>query len=274
MQLDIKDIVIIGAGPAGVSAAVQLKRLGTPVCLVDKKGIAGGLVENAYCIENYSGLEEPVKGSEFANRIRKNLSSFDLEITKFDVKKITTVGPYKKISDDKGNSILAKEIIIAVGTVPNKYVSSTIPEDRLFYDLTSLKNSQLFKDVETISIIGGGESALDYALSLSELGKNVILYVRSNKLKAAKRLIDLVEKNKQINIRYNSIVEDGDLFLAAIGRRTALDNINVALGIVEEELIVGDARLGGLGQLGIAVGDGLIAAKKIYMRLKSENTVL
>ncbi len=274
MQLDIKDIVIIGAGPAGVSAAVQLKRLGISPCLLDKKGVAGGLVENAYCIENYSGLEKPVKGSEFANRIRKNLSSFNLEITKFDVKKITTVGPYKKMSDHKGNSILAKEIIIAVGTVPNKYVSSTIPEDRLFYDLTSLKNSPLFKDVETISIIGGGESALDYALSLSEFGKKIVVCVRSNKLKAAKRLIELVEANKRISIKYNSVVENGDLFLSAIGRRTALDNIDVTPGIIEADLIVGDARLGGLGQLGIAIGDGLVAAKKIYMRLKSENTVL
>jgi len=274
MQLNIKDIVIIGAGLAGVSAAIQLKRLGVTPYLIDKKGFAGGLVENAYCIENYSGVEEPIKGSVFAERMRKKLSSFDIETIKFDTKKIIVEGLYKKISDDQNNFILTKEVIMAVGTVPNKYTNPAVQESKLFYDLVSLKSSTLFNNTENIFVIGGGESALDYALSLSELGKNVTIHIRSNKLKAAKRLIDLVKVNKKIDIKYNSVVDKGELFLSAIGRRSAIDNIEIAPGAIDSDCIIGDARLGGLGQLGIAIGDGLIAAKKIYMRLKSENTVL
>jgi len=267
MQPNVKDVVIIGAGPAGVSAAIQLKRLGVEPYLIDKKGFAGGLVENAFCIENYSGIEEPIKGSDFAQRLRNKLSLFKIETIKFDAKSIVPDGAYKKILDDKNNFILTKELIMAVGTVPNEYTEVAIPKDKLFYDLVSLKASALFKDVKSVSVIGGGESALDYSLSLSELRKDVIIYVRSNKLKAAKRLIDLVQANKRITINYNSIVDSGELFLAAIGRRTAVFNTDI-------ECVIGDARLGALGQLGIAVGDGLTAAKKIYMRLKSENIVL
>ena len=274
MSLNIKDVVIIGAGPAGTSAAVQLKRLGVEPYLIDKKGVAGGLVENAYCIENYSGVEAPIKGIVFVERIRSKLSSLNMGTVNFDVKKITLENGYKKISDDNNNSILAKEIIMAVGTVPNKYIDAVIPENKLFYDLVSLKASNLFNDVKSVSVIGGGEAALDYALSLSELGKDVTIYVRSNKLKAAKRLIDLVRINNRITTKYNSVVDRGELLLAAIGRKTAVDNIDVAPGTIDNDLIIGDARLGGLGQVGIAVGDGLMAAKKIYMRLKSENIVL
>jgi thioredoxin reductase len=274
MPLDVKDVVIIGAGPAGTSAAVQLKRLGVEPYLVDKKGVAGGLLENAYCIENYSGIEVPIKGSLFAERIREKISTFNIGTIKFDVKKITVENGYKKVLDDKNNLILAKEIIIAVGTVPNKYVSPAINENELFYDLVSLKASRLFNDVKNVPIIGGGESALDHALSISELGKDVTIYVRSNRVKAAKRLIELVEADKRITIKYNSIPDKVGLCLVAIGRTTAVGNIDIAPDAVDSDFIIGDARLGGLGQIGIAVGDGLTAAKKIYMRLKSENIIL
>lgn len=259
MQSELKEIVIVGAGPAGISTAVQLKRFGLDAVILDRTGVAGGLVENANRIENYPGLEVSISGLDFAKRLRAYVDRWNLDLIKFDLKEIELVENKKILKSDEHN-ISAKICVLAIGTVANKYHI----KEKVYYDLISLKNSQDFLDTKTISIVGGGESAFDYALSLSELGKKVVIHVRSDKLKVKGVLVERVISNKNIDVKFNSQPNKGELVLSAIGRKSLVDGIK---GAEFADFIIGDARLGSLGQLGIAVGDGLSCAHKICERL-------
>ena len=83
-----EQIVIVGAGPAGCAAAVQCARLGVKPLLLDQSGKAGGLVANAFLVENYPGLEKPLTGEVFAGRLAEHLARFDVTITAQTVSRV------------------------------------------------------------------------------------------------------------------------------------------------------------------------------------------
>ncbi len=287
-------IAIIGAGPGGVTAAVQCKRLGFAPFLIDQTGKAGGLARCAFAIENYPGLP-PTDGRTFARLLENHLARFDIEIVE---KTVTLVEPlpsgYRVHMN--GDTTRVGALIVAIGTTPTPL---TLPGARLAaYDpLRALESG-----VDSAVIIGGGEAALDYALSLATTGAHVTVLVRSARLKAVGRLVDLARSKKNINIIYNTTptqisknsvsnrlrIEtdtpsspfDTDTVIGAIGRTPR--RLRFAKGLDETTcktvstphpglFLVGDVRFGTLGQVGMAVGDGLEAAAMVVDHLGGTN---
>jgi len=279
MSKSIVDVIIVGAGPAGSSLAVQLKKFSLDACLIDKKGYAGGLIENAYSVNNYLGLE-PTKGNVFAQKIRDTLQRFNIGIIKANVltveKKDNSVFVVK--TDD--GTFSSRAVALAVGTLPVEYNGVA------FYELGSLVSSITFEKSDRILIIGGGESAFDYSLSLSDMKKDVTICIRGEHSKVYGVLKKEVESRKDINIKYNcgpdeveKLASEKTLILSAIGRRSALCNIEITADHNEPGLfIIGDAKDGSLGQVGMAVGDGIRTAteilKTIKFGVKCENNIL
>jgi thioredoxin reductase (NADPH) len=282
------EIAIIGAGPAGCAAAVQCKRLEVAPLLIDSTGAPGGLVFNARRIDNYPGIE-PTKGSRFAKLLEEHLSRFRVSIEKGTAQSISPCGKTLTVEGDF-ETIEAKSVIVAVGTVPKTIHLETGPRarGRVFFEvhamLCGLTPSQII-------IIGGGEAALDYALSCGDRHIRSTLLVRGTKLKARGMLVDLALKNPFVDILYNaraiSVKPDDNgvqvevshlgttwmrevcAVLVAVGRATAAQNLVLGLDLNGFEtvstqipglFVAGDARTGSLGQVGMAVGDGLNAA--------------
>lgn len=277
------DVAIIGAGPGGIAAAVQSKRLGLFPVLIDKTGRAGGLIRHAFSIENYPGIP-PTTGLEFTRLLKTHLHRFDIGIHKNSVTWIEKHGlGYRIHMGDESKT--AHAVIVATGTSPKKL---GFPGAK-WVEYNPQKTLEQ-KPRRTI-IIGGGEAALDFALSLQNAGIRVTVCVRGNHLKAVGRLADTtrslsgidflfqalplrLEKNSNA---YTLIVEtcnqskslNANAIISAIGRVPCLPRFSKGLdeGTCKTVstphpglFIIGDARRGTLGQAGMAVGDGLNAA--------------
>ncbi len=287
------DIAIVGAGPAGCAAAVQCRRRGVTPLLLDRTGEPGGLIVNAWRIENYPGLE-PVDGPAFAAGLAEHLTRFDLSITPAEVTRID-VGDDGFILHFLDDAIAARAVIAATGT---RAVRLDLPGavdlegTELFYEVVELMRAR--PRPGRIVVIGGGEAALDYSLSLAGRGVAVTLLIRGSGYRACRRLIEAVQAEPRIETLFGiaprelradgeavvvavtdtstggSVPVRGDGVVAAIGREPTIAELLPGLDLgtapgmmtaVPGLYVAGDARLGSLGQAGIAVGDGLAAAR-------------
>jgi thioredoxin reductase (NADPH) len=292
--VSVKSIAVIGAGPAGVAAAVQCKRLGGNPWLVDSQGEAGGLVANAFCVENYPGVG-PTAGPDFAGLLREHLNRFDVPVNRGTVERVVSIDGEFELTGDFG-SVRADAVIAATGTIARRIDIPDAHEAEgrhLFYEvhdfiLSGSKND--LKDSQ-VAVIGGGEAALDYSLSLARAGAQVTVLVRGGCLKADGRLVEHVSASSSVEIVYKAvpigISEEEDSIRAdfdkagtkislsvcgvfvAIGRYPALGDVFAGLDVEPQGtvstrtpglLVIGDARSGSLGQVGMAVGGGLDAA--------------
>jgi len=283
--------VVIGAGPAGCAAAVQCARLGAPVRLFDRTGHAGGLIANGFSIENYPGLERPLPGPVFAERLGEHLARFGVRVERGELRGIEPRGD-GWLCRFAGTDLPCLSAIICTGTEPRPFPLAGDPGllgDVVFHEVRALLAVR--PSPREVVVVGGGEAAFDYALSLSARGAEVTIAVRGKRPRARGRLVAQVAENPSIRVALETRVvelEPGsgravaraisaggerrlpcDAVLAAVGRRSTVAGLLGGLGsegavrILTPRpglFICGDARSGSLGQAGIAVGDGLRAA--------------
>lgn len=289
------EVAIIGAGPAGISAAVQCKRLGVDPLLIDKTGKPGGLIKNAFKIENYPGLTRPINGPGFVQLLKRDMEKFEITISKSEAISISHRDGFFHVQCSKG-SLEANTVIVATGTEP-KRMNIPLDEESLrgliYNDVRTLLDEH--EQMGKVLIIGSGEAACDYTLTLFEAGADVYIYARGERLKMRGNLAKYISENTSLHIYYQTnclgisakdrntvsvlsqsrrepaLKTDFNAVLIAIGRFSrALNLLNGSFTIPKTEtalndsglFIAGDARLGRLGQLGIAVGDGIMAAIK------------
>jgi Thioredoxin reductase len=179
-------VAIIGAGPAGITAAVQLRRSGIEFLLLEKSR-AGGLLNEANCVENFPGVPGGVAGRLLATRLKRQLAAAGIRVEKARVTRLAYGGRRFTLCTER-ETLTAARVILACGTVP---VSPGPPLDaeslrgRLFTGVLPLLKAR----GETIAIIGGGDAACDYALSLA--GNNEVhILVRSERLRALPLLVE------------------------------------------------------------------------------------
>ncbi|MFC1545445.1 NAD(P)/FAD-dependent oxidoreductase [Gemmatimonadota bacterium] len=285
-----EQIVIIGAGPAGCAAAVQCARLGVKPYLIDRSGKPGGLLSNAWQVENYPGIE-PTDGRNLVSRLKEFLDRFDIMVDRKVIESVSYDGD-RYLLESSGGGIHARAVIVATGTRPillDVPGAEELREKKLWYEITGLL--ELVSDPGHIAVIGGGEAALDYSLSLAGAGGPVTLLVRGEAYRACRRLSEAVEESQTITplfgievVRVEStrrglsvVCSDSgehirlecDGAVAALGRESTASDLLKDHPVMNHDsvhtgcrglFIVGDARLGTLGQAGIAVGDGLEAA--------------
>lgn len=283
------DTVIIGAGPAGCAAAVQCTRLGLSVVLLDETGEPGGLVRNAFRVENFP-CSEPVSGQVLAHRLAKQLEFFGITIRK---RLVDSVRGVKKgfLTEGGFPSIESSTVITATGTAPlDAGIEGERTERGIFYCPVEIPDPF----PASIAIVGGGEAAWDYALTCAERGADTVLHVRSGSPAVTGRLLDMVEGNDRVRILYDTVVEkisrrngglvlqtihpDGSgetsfgAVLIAVGRKSRIPQMMNGFRIesvcadscVDGVFMAGDVCLGVLGQACSAAGQGLTAAGKAF----------
>lgn len=266
-------MAVVGAGPAGMAATIQLVRSGH-VVQVFEKGRVGGALWNAGLVENYPGFPGGVSGRQLADLMEKQfLNHIDNIIIK-EVKEIERT--------DTGFSIKGTHfdgVILCTGTSPKKAKfqgeDELVAAGLLHYGIAEILESNNRQGLKDTLVIGGGEASMDMALTLVKIGVPVTLLYRSEPkgILALKEAALAEEKITWLQGEVKGSRIDGNrAFVSVKDRELAIDRVIVAVGreVAMPEfvdfnledpppglLVAGDAARGDLGQTAIAVGDGI-----------------
>jgi thioredoxin reductase (NADPH) len=283
------DVTIIGAGPAGVAAAIQLQRSGISPLLVEKERV-GGLVKNACRIENYPGFPGGISGLQLADLLATHLAGAGVDVLFEEVLRLDHDG--RCFSLETGKSRWRSRIVIlATGTKPKEYKGIFIPSEAAPYIHTEIYP---IRDCtgKRIAIVGAGDAAFDYALNLA-VNNDVVILNRSEETRCLPLLRERVAQTPRIAVwsqatieAVNGITPEGLLLscrlpgqsislavqylILAIGREPQRDFLPETFSMRADTLRgegmlheIGDIRSGVYRQVAIAAGDGLRAAMRI-----------
>ncbi len=237
------DIVIIGAGPAGLTAAVYARRANKTVLILDKAGF-GGQITFSPKVENYPGFES-VSGSELADKMTEQVLSQGAEVEIENALEIKDNGATKVVVTEDGNEYECKSVIIAAGAQHRHLGLDN--EERFIGDGISFCAvcDGAFYANKTVALIGGGNSALQEAILLSETSKKVYVIQNLDFLTGEQRLQEILAKRGNVEVILGTVVKAINdtpefsgitLLKTADGTETKLDldGMFVAIGLVPE----------------------------------------
>ena len=279
------DVIIIGCGPAGMTAALYLKRAGLKVAIFDGEGI-GGQMAKAPRIENYPGFVGT--GADLAEQMFEQLGDIDFYIETVEEVGQTAYDYY--VVGEYGTEVTAHYLVIATGGRP---IALTVPgadSDNVHYCV--LCDGALYKN-KSVAIVGGGNSALQYAIELSEIANEVHIIALLDKLYGEKTWIDRVLANPKIQVHYNFKTKEiiDDAVISENGEVVRVDGVFIAMGykpstpdltdiyyektdagflvtdgrmeMGPDSFAIGDVRAKPWRQVISAVNDGMVAALSI-----------
>ena len=292
------DVIIIGGGPAGMTAGLYASRAMLKTLMLEKM-IMGGQMMMTTKVENWPGYPGGIDGPELMMKFQEHCVEFGLETGSGTVEKIIDNGATKTLIVD-GKELTCKAVIIATGVVPRKLgldEEGGLVGRGVSYCATC--DGAFFRDVP-IAVIGGGDTAAEEALFLTRFASKVIMVHRRDELRATKILRERIAKNDKIEMAWNSVVDellsDNTGLTGAVlkdtqsgeKREVELKGMFVAVGVTPttsflEGLIdldaagyiksgedthtniagifaAGDCRTNILKQVSTAVGDGAVAA--------------
>lgn len=183
----MRDLVIVGSGPAGLSAAVYAKRAMMDVVVLEKEAFSGGQIVNTEQVDNYLGLPG-ISGFDMGMKFREHADTFGVEFDDREVTAIEDHGDHKKVSLEDGSSIETKAVLIATGA---KHRKLGIPGEEEFtgagVSYCATCDGAFFRNKE-VAVVGGGNIALEDALYLSKMCSKVHLIHRRDKFRGEKIL--------------------------------------------------------------------------------------
>ncbi len=200
------DVIIIGGGPAGFTTALYTARAGLNTMILEKASF-GGQMATTTDMENYPGFEEPVNGSQLAEKMAKQVLKFNAKVLREEAVDINLDGDVKTVKTNT-ETYLAKAIILCMGASPKELGLSRERELRgsgISYCATC--DGNFFKNRE-VAVVGGGNTAAEDAIYLSRLCTQVHLIHRRDEMRATKVLSDLVLNNPKVIPHWNSVVEE------------------------------------------------------------------
>lgn len=202
----IYDAIIVGAGPAGMSAGLYAARAGMKTLLLEKE-TAGGQMATTDSIENYPGSIDDAKGLGLSQRMREQAEKFGAEIVMDEIESVT-LDAQPKVLKGKKNEYEAHSVIFATGANPRKL---GIPGEAEFtgrgVGYCATCDGPFYQDLP-IYVVGGGDSAFDEGLFLAKFGSKVTIIYRGDKPRAAKALQDKVAANEKMDVILNTNVTE------------------------------------------------------------------
>ena len=238
---DVRNLIIIGSGPAGYTAAVYAARAQLNPLVFEGSVTAGGALMNTTEVENYPGFADGIMGPQLMEEMRKQAERFGAEIVTDDVTAVDLNGDIKTVTDGSGDTHSAHTVVLAMGSGYRELGLDN--EKRLSghgVSWCATCDGFFFRQQE-IAVVGGGDTAAEEATFLTRFADKVYLIHRRDELRASKVMAERVLTNEKIEPVWNSQVVDvlGD------------DKVN---GIVIEDTITGDTRELPVTGLFIAIG--------------------
>ena len=204
----IRDLVIVGSGPAGYTAAIYASRAQLNPVIYEGSVTAGGALMNTTEVENFPGFVDGVMGPELMESMRKQAARFGAELITDDVVEMDLKSEIKSVKDGSGNVVQARAVILATGSA-YKHIGLA-NEDRLSgrgVSWCATCDGFFFRD-QTIAVVGGGDSAVEEATFLTKFASKVVLIHRRDSLRASKIMQDRAFKNPKLEIMWDTEVID------------------------------------------------------------------
>jgi thioredoxin reductase (NADPH) len=304
--MSIYDVIIIGGGPAGMTAGLYSSRAGLKTVLLERS-MFGGQIVNAQKVENYPGFPDGISGFELASLIHQQATKYGVEIIGSEVTAIKPGQPHQVITSDQ--SYDATVVIICTGSEYSKLGISG--EDKFLgrgVSYCATCDGFLFKDKD-VAVVGGGDTAITDALELSSHASKVYVIHRRDELRASKILQQRVLEQPNISIIWDTVIEEisGETMVAELKLRNVKTNelstltvsgIFVAVGlkpnshlfsdiinidgtgyvITDQNMATsvpgiyaaGDIRQNSIRQVATAVGDGATSAMAAFKYIQEK----
>ena len=203
----LRDVIIIGSGPAGYTAAVYAARANLSPVLFEGSVTAGGALMNTTEVENFPGFPEAIMGPNLMDAMRAQAERFGAHIIRDDVTRMSLDGPVKTVTDGEGVVWSARTVILAMGSA---YRKMGLPDEgRLSghgVSWCATCDGFFFRD-QDIAVVGGGDSALEEAAFLTKFARSVTIVHRRDELRASKIMAERAMSNPTIGFAWNSAVE-------------------------------------------------------------------
>ena len=260
---EISEVVIVGSGPAGYTAAIYAARAQLKPIIYEGSVTAGGALMNTTEVENFPGFPTGVMGPELMESMRKQVERFDCKIITDDIVEMKLTGEIKEVTDGSGNTVKAKSVILAMGSA---YKEIGLPNEKRLsghgVSWCATCDGFFFRD-QVIAVVGGGDSAMEEATFLTKFASKVVLIHRRDTFRASKIMIDRVKSNPKIELLMNHEVIDvlGESKVVGLkvkntisGEESVKDftGLFVAIGhIPRSELIVGQVDLNAEGYVNV-----------------------
>ena len=217
----LREVIIIGSGPAGYTAAVYAARANLAPLLFEGSVTAGGALMNTTEVENYPGFAEGIMGPELMMNMREQAERFGAEMVRDDVVEVDLSGDVKTVTDGSGQVHRTRSVILAMGSA---YRELGLPDEHRLsghgVSWCATCDGAFFRD-EDIVVIGGGDSAMEEATFLSRFGRSVTVVHRRDELRASKIMAERALNDPKISFIWNAEVAalHGDPKLTSITLR-------------------------------------------------------
>ncbi len=233
MTTDVRNLIIIGSGPSGYTAALYAARAQLRPLVFEGAVTAGGALMNTTEVENFPGFPEGIMGPALMENMRAQADRFGAEFITDDVMSVDFSGPIKTVTDGSGKTYSAKAIILAMGSA---YRELGVPNEKRLsghgVSWCATCDGFFFRG-QTIAVVGGGDSAVEEATFLTRFAEKVYLIHRRDALRASKIMIERAEKDPKLEFVWNSQVVDvlGDEQVSAVRLRNTVDGTESELAV-------------------------------------------
>ena len=234
------DVVIVGSGPAGYTAAIYAARAGLAPVVLAGSVTAGGALMNTTEVENYPGFIEGIQGPELMTQMQQQTERFDADIRYEDVTALSLTGQVKTITTEEA-VYQARTVIISTGSEYRKL--GVDGEDRLSghgVSYCATCDGFFFKD-QPIVVVGGGDSAIEEATFLTRFGSSVTVVHRRDQLRASAVMAKRAQEDPKISFAWNSVV-------VGLGGQDSLESVTL------EDTVTGERREIPASGLFVAIG--------------------
>lgn len=205
---DVRNVIIIGSGPAGYTAAVYAARANLAPLVFEGAVTAGGALMNTTEVENFPGFKDGIMGPDLMDGMRAQAERFGAELVTDDVTAVDLTGEVKTVTDGEGNLHRARSVILAMGSA---YRELGLPREKELsghgVSWCATCDGFFFRD-QDIAVVGGGDSAIEEATFLTKFARTVTIIHRREELRASKIMADRAFANDKIRFAWNSEVAE------------------------------------------------------------------
>ncbi len=204
----VHEVVIVGSGPAGYTAAIYTARAQLNPVIYEGSVTAGGALMNTTEVENFPGFEHGIMGPDLMDQMRKQALRFGAELVTDDITSMKLDGEIKELTDGMGNTIRAKSVILAMGSAYKELGLEN--EKRLSgrgVSWCATCDGFFFRE-QIIAVAGGGDSAMEEANFLTKFATKVVVIHRREELRASKIMAERAKNNPKIEFMFNTQIVD------------------------------------------------------------------
>jgi len=243
----VHDVIVIGSGPAGYTAALYAARAKLAPLVFEGTSFGGALMTTTD-VENYPGFRDGITGPELMDEMREQALRFGADLRMDDVESVSLDGPVKSVVTAEGDTHRARAVILAMGAAA-RYLQVPGEQELLGRGVSSCATCDgfFFRD-QDIAVVGGGDSAMEEALFLTRFASSVTLVHRRDEFRASKIMLDRARSNDKIKFvtNHNVVAVEGDTGVTGLRLRNTGSGAQSALPVTGVFIAIGHEPRSGL----------------------------